>query len=429
MSTEPAAPLSERGELASPEWVAVAGELLARHDSAMTGLSAPYSYSVRYDNPPPHLAGGRDAMGYTISFDASGASITNTIDPEATWFQSADYNNALPFTWIVRSGNPDAERQEREYQHLFGAQVQSPTIRERQPDPVQAAIADLNDHMALRTINNPDIEHRARHLGLAQNLAELEETGYTVMPNAFTDDYADAIREETHRNHAGRPDGASFRATMLLKRGRIWEEAAIHPWVLTVVEYLLGRGCLLYQSDTIVKSPGQETHPGLHADYGASRITEPFPDYCVEGTAVWAIDDFHKEHGPTCILPGSFRNRAQVPPGTTQEGTKLIEMDQGSIAFWHGATWHGSTPRTAPGKRTSLHNAYARHFIRPLERYDDIDPEIVRRNPPAFATLCGLDDAFGKSGDEGADFERLGYAARQGYASSAAPAARVDAGG
>ena len=56
----------------------------------------------------------------------------------------------------------------------------------------------------------------------------------------------------------------------------------------------------------------------------------------------------------------------------------------------------------------------------PLERYDDIDQAVVDRNPPVFSTLCGLDDAFGKSGKTGPDFERLGYAARSGYGRSAA---------
>ena len=195
-------------------------------------------------------------------------------------------------------------------------------------------------------------------------------------------------------------------------------EALVHPWILTAAEYLVGRGCLLYQTDTIVKSPGQETHPGLHSDYAASRITEPFPEFCVLTVAVWAIDDFLSEHGPTVIKPGSFRERHQVPPGTTQEGTIRIEMPQGSIAMWNGATWHGSTPRTAPGKRTSLHNTYCRNYIRPLEQYQDIEASILARNPPMLSSLCGLDDAFGKSGYEGADFERMGYAARSGFAQS-----------
>ena len=81
------------------------------------------------------------------------------------------------------------------------------------------------------------------------------------MPGAFSAEYADELRTRTHQNHAGREDGASFRATMLLERGRIWEETAFHPWVLTVAEWLVGRGCLMYQSDTIVKSRGRTPIP------------------------------------------------------------------------------------------------------------------------------------------------------------------------
>ena len=419
--TQLTAPLKERAEFASTEWIAVAAAYWRDH--RVDASSGDYVVAFELTDPPPHLS-GQTEIGFSMRFSPSGVTMEPGVAAHADWRQRAEYNAWLPFTWLVRRQAGGVARLEGEYQRLLGGRIAAPTIVRPVPTGVQAALDGFHDYMAVRTINNPDIEHRAKGLGIAQNLADLDREGYTVLENAFSADYAEEIREETRKNHEGRTEGASFRATMLLKRGRIWEEAAIHPWVLTVVEYLMGRGALIYQSDTIVKATGQETHPGLHADYGASRITEPFPDYCVEGTAVWAIDDSHKEHGPTCILPGSFKNRRQVPPGTTQEGTRLIEMDCGSIAFWHGAIWHGSTPRTAPGYRTSLHNAYSRSFIRPLERYDDIDQSIVDRNPPVFSTICGLDDAFGKSGMEGADFERLSYAASQGYASSTAPVAR-----
>jgi hypothetical protein len=415
MTTTLAAPLNERAELASPHWIAVATDFLCQRTSAVAALTAPFQYSTLFENPPPHLGTDGEPLGYTITFAAGGIEVVATATPDADRFEVADYNCALPLRWIVYEDNPRAACLEHEYRTLLGFGLTTPRERTPIPAAVQSVLAALHDHMARRTINNPDIQR------LANNLTELDQQGYTILTGAFSASYADDLRTETDKNHCGRADGASFRATMLLERGRIWEEAAAHPWVLTVVESILGRGCLLYQSDTIVKGPGQETHPGLHSDYSASRITEPFPDYCLEGTAVWAIDDFHREHGPTCILPGSTNKRAHVPRGTSQAGTHLLEMDQGSIAFWHGGLWHGSTPRTTPGLRHSLHNAYCRNFIRPLEGYASIDSAIVRRNAPVFSTLCGLDDAFGKSGLVGADFERLGYAARQGYAGSTWP--------
>ena len=305
---------------------------------------------------------------------------------------------------------------------LTSPQFVSPYVKSNKNDANDAdGIAEAACRPTMRFVGVKDVDrqcvrqtHRARQLAVKARTAQCNQI------HGFLLEYGiDELRAEAHRNHDSAPPDSGFRATMLLRRGRIWEEAAIHPWVLALAEYLLGRGCLIYQSDTIVKGPGLDTHPGLHADYGASRVAEPFPEYCLEATAIWAIDDFDLPAGPTVIVPGSFRNRRQVPAGTTRERAIPLELAKGSIAFWHGATWHGAMPRQTAGRRTSLHNAYVRFFMRPLERYDDIDRSVVDRNPPAFATLCGLDDPFGKSGDTGADFERMRYAASAGYGSTA----------
>ena len=400
--------LRERVEYASPSWISAASEYASENP-----VEKAFKLAARYTNPPPHLAS--EPLELTITLGPE-PRVDSGFDEHADFRFEGDYTSAQ----VLHSVPSGETRLAAEYERLFGDRR---TVTGEMPDEVETrgALVALMDHMAKRTVNNPDIRHRAGALGIESNLVDLDKTGYTVLPEAFSSAFADDLRTEAHKNHSGREEGASFRATMLLERGRIWEEVAIHPWVLTLAEYLLGRGCLIYQSDTIVKGPGLDTHPGLHADYGASRIPEPFPDYCLEATAVWAIDDFKAEHGPTVLEPGSFRKRTQVPAGTTQEGTKMLEMDEGSIAFWHGATWHGSTPRKADGLRTSLHNAYSRGFVRTIERYEDIDAAILARNPPAFTTLCGLDDPFGKSGLDGADFERMGYCAGARYGSSEAP--------
>ena len=414
MITPTATPLSERVEYLSDPWFSAGQAFVAGLGSA----SNAFTYSVRCGNPPPHIAG--EPLGYTLRIGADGVALERGFDAGANLFEDLDYNAAQWLDGNVSEDNAEsAARRRAEYQRLFGVADRAEAFTAEAKRICDA----FRDHLARRTVVNPDVAHRIESFGLTNNTAAFDDTGYTVFTGAFSDSYADALRAETARNHAGRDKGGSFRATMLLRRGSLWEEAAMHPWILTAADHLVGRGCLMYQSDTIVKEVGEETHPGLHSDYAASRITEPFPEFCVLTVAVWAIDDFQAEHGPTVILPGSYRKRAQVPPGTTQEGAVKIEMKQGSIAMWNGATWHGSTPRTAPGKRSSLHNTYCRNYLRPLEHYQSVDPAIVARNPPAFSSLCGLDDAFGKSGEEGADFERLGYAARSGFAGSGALAA------
>ena len=139
---------------------------------------------------------------------------------------------------------------------LAHSELPIPFDSPRLEDALRTVLKDAHDFMALRTISNPDVVQRANALGLAKNLAELDEKGYTVVHDAFSTEFADELREEAHRNHDSAPPDVGFRATMLLKRGALWEEAVIHPWVLARAEYLLGRGCLIYQSDSIIKGPG-----------------------------------------------------------------------------------------------------------------------------------------------------------------------------
>ncbi|MCY4130816.1 MAG: phytanoyl-CoA dioxygenase family protein [Gammaproteobacteria bacterium] len=418
MATVPKVALEERVEFGTDAWIQT---LEAHLNGAEILGGANFRHSVSLENVPPHLMDGRDSpIGFVIDISAGRAVVKATDSRQSDGETTLDYNRAqLLATTFLGSNLDTAERRLKDAHHLAQSDLPIPFDAPGLDVELKSALRSAHDHMALRTIANPDVVQRAHALGLARNLAELDERGYTVLHDAFSDEFADELREEAHRNHDAAPPDVGFRATMLLKRGALWEEAVIHPWVIAVAEYLLGRGCLIYQSDSIIKGPGLDTHPGLHADYGASRVAEPFPEYCVEATAVWAIDDFDKPAGPTVIVPGSFRNRRQVPPGTTREDGVLIEMPKGSIAFWHGASWHGAMPRQREGKRTSLHNAYARFFMRPLERYDDIAEEVVDRNPPIFSTLCGLDDPFGKSGYHGADFARMRYAAAARYGSTA----------
>ena len=281
-------------------------------------------------------------------------------------------------------------------------------------------LGGLHDHMARRTINNPDIEHRIEHYGLSSNVAELHDQGYTILEHAFTEAMADELRAETDRNHDSQPAEDGWKAAQLVTRGRIWEETVVHPWVLTLAEHMLGRGCTVGITETIRKYAGDDTHPGLHTDYSAWRVPEPFPEHCLESTAVWAMDDFSAEAGPTVFLPGSWKRGTHAPRGSNREDCVLLEMPKGSIAFWHGASWHGSQMRTLPGARHSLHIAYLHFMMRTVDRYDTIDPQIVDRNAPPFQTLCGLDDIFGKSvASKGADRERSAYAASANYGSSA----------
>lgn len=412
--SEPSVTLDDRVELGSTEWVEVASAYAKTLDcSDLTDQT--YAVAIHLQKPPAHLCCDSQCT-LRFNFSSKQAELVCCGSSEAVQIHvSWDYNEFLWF--LLASADDTGQRRsfhsERDF--LLTRTLKVEATATRPPPQILRHIEEIFRFMSLRTTTNPDIDNQIDGLGLRSNIDELDDSGYTIVENAFSSDFADEMREEAARNHSTLKEGEGFRQALLLKRGRVWEHAIAHPSVMTFAEHLLGRGFLVYQSDTIVKEAGLDTHPGLHADYGASRVQEPFPEYCVEATAVWAIDDFTREAGPTVFLPGSFRKRMHVPPGTTREGTITLEMEKGSIAFWHGASWHGAMSRSSQGTRTSLHNAYCRQFMRPIEKYDDIDTEILDRNPPIFATLCGLDDPLGKNTYKGPDFKRFQYAASQHY--------------
>ena len=276
-----------------------------------------------------------------------------------------------------------------------------------------------------------------RQYDLFEHVAELAAYGMTVVPTekmqskpGFVERLRDAIiRVCEERNGVKIGDYRTAKADRgfggnnwhLLEEDEVFVEAAINPVVLTLVRWLLGQSAVFSGQTWILKGEGAK-RGGLHSDsHGIPPGAGQIAHMC---NASWLCTDYaDAEDGPTVFVPGSHHNgRATLPHEMNMENTpyKFVPLiaKAGSLAIWNGATWHGSTPRTAAGTRSSLHNAYCRNFVRPIEGYQDIDPEIIERNPPALSTLCGLDDPFGKSGDDGADFERLKYSAQAGYGQS-----------
>ena len=88
----------------------------------------------------------------------------------------------------------------------------SPTVRSHE------LLARLHDHLARRTVENPDLHHRAARQGLAGNIAEMEEHGFTVLERAISDEFADEVRE--HDAAARCRSTASRRCNWMLYQGR-----------------------------------------------------------------------------------------------------------------------------------------------------------------------------------------------------------------
>jgi hypothetical protein len=267
-------------------------------------------------------------------------------------------------------------------------------------------LGELHDFLAARTIENPHFEHRVERLGLQRNVEELAEQGYTVIERAISEDFADELSEITAREvRAHHP----FTTNGLLLRDRLYEEVALHPLAGTAAESVVGRGYLLGAMSGTYKEAGPGAI-GLHADY--PLIRDPFPEYGMIAVACWVLEDWTEDVGPTWVIPGSHRRKRAPTKADTRDGGVPIIAPKGSIALWGNGIWHWQGDRTAPGARVTIHVTYNRLFVRPLDDYRALSDEVFARNPPAFATLMGCDDPFGKSGFTGHDGARFAYAGR-----------------
>ena len=205
------------------------------------------------------------------------------------------------------------------------------------------------------------------------------------------------------------PFGRNF--SYLLFEDEAFQEAILNPVVGTLVTHLLGENAILSNCLAFIKGPGNDDL-ALHCDN--VYVSAPFPMHAQVCNATWLLTDYSKEDGALCFVPGSHQYGRHPEPGEGLADRVAIEAPAGSLAFWHGNTWHGAFARTKPGVRMNLINAFMRMHMRPQEPYrENVTREQLERWPPRFATLLGKHVGYGWK-EEGPDYTKLGEAAGMG---------------
>jgi ectoine hydroxylase-related dioxygenase (phytanoyl-CoA dioxygenase family) len=409
--------LPQHCELLSDAWLEEARELLGREVAARRERLAgqTFSLSERFTHAPPHLKLAGDVAAWNVRFDGEKVSVARGFDERADQVVEGDYQAALALAQCVGALVPGAlAAQLREVATLYGKDA----IRVRGALASAAArdlAAALHDHMARRTVENPDLAHRAARQGIAHKVRELEEHGYAVLENAISPEFADELRAETQR--AVRTHGSErsqqlgptgLQLQWMLYHGRAFERLAQHPKLLTLIDASLGRGAVIASLSAIEKGPGKTAIP-VHTDY--ALVPEPYPDWAVTGVGVWALEDWRAESGPTWVLPGSHRLRRGPRPGETHPPGVPIEMPKGSVVFFTHGLWHWQGDRSEPGERVTLHWHFNRGIFRSLE-FKRTDPQLLHRNAPRLAEMLGEHDGFDTTEGIGRDYARMDYMGR-----------------
>ena len=303
------------------------------------------------------------------------------------------------------------------------------------------------DITALQASPNADAAvGEIRQYGLERNIVELAAYGFTVIPpekTAAAPGFVERLRDAILRTHGARNDDpiddyrtADLKAGQqnswwLLEEDKAFVEATLNPVALAMARWLCGQSAIMAGASWILKGANKAVSVGgydqtdplpLHNDTHAAP--PPLPQYAHLCNTSWVLSDYSKEeHGPTVYVPGShlfgrppFPARAGIHAGGCPYPVVPLSAREGSLAVWHGATWHGALPRSTPGLRVTLVLAWMRAYMQPIQDWREIDPELVDRHPE-LTRLLGLEHLYPfKYGDEAGRLEPLLEAGRDQFA-------------
>ncbi len=224
---------------------------------------------------------------------------------------------------------------------------------------------------------------------------EIAELGYTVLHDVFDAERAAALVADLERLEAELgtvPAGNSFegartlRVYNLLAHGTLWQELAIDPTVLPVVEGVLDRGCLMSSLSSIRIQPDEVAQP-IHADDQVIPLGKPHaPTVC---NTMWALTDFTEDNGATRVIAGSHLQDHDPDYGAPYDSAPA-EMPRGSVLIWHGSLWHGGGANTTGEDRIGIAANYCAGFIRQQENQQlGLAPDLVATFPTRLQELVG----------------------------------------
>jgi ectoine hydroxylase-related dioxygenase (phytanoyl-CoA dioxygenase family) len=228
------------------------------------------------------------------------------------------------------------------------------------------------------------------------HLERLKRDGYTVVEGAFEPELAEALLAELDRleRHLGEGPGKNLfegfktvRVYNLLARGKLFEQIPVHERVLSLVESVLDRGCLVSSLSSVAIGPGEQAQP-IHAD--DMLIPLPKPHVPIVCNTMWALTDFTAENGATRLLPGTHRAAESPELGRVYEGTVAAEMVRGSVLVFNGSIWHGGGANGTDTRRVGIAMNYCAGWIRQQENQQlGIPLEVAKGFSPRLRKLAG----------------------------------------
>ena len=220
----------------------------------------------------------------------------------------------------------------------------------------------------------------------------LRADGYVIVEGVLDASEVARARDDLARVLAETPTGrndfegfSTQRVYALFAKTRAFDETAIHPLVLGLLDRVLGN----YQLSAPVGiqiGPGEKAQV-LHQDESVYPLPKPHPTVVVN--SMWPLDDFTETNGATRLVPGSHLWEDGRRPAADAE-VIVAEMPAGSAMFYPGHLWHGGGANETERPRLGVILEYVASWLRPQENHCLAVPRaVVRELPERLQELLG----------------------------------------
>ncbi len=222
----------------------------------------------------------------------------------------------------------------------------------------------------------------------AEVVEAMRTEGYAIVEGMLSPERVRAMRADLRPVLDATPEGrndfegyATKRIYALFAKTRVFDDLAIHPLLLGVLDTVLGHYQLSAPTGIEI-GPGSPDQP-LHRDDSIYPLADPHPEFVVN--TMWALQDFTEENGATRIVPRSHGGKPRPSAPTI-----AAEMEAGSVLFYPGSLWHGGGANRSDAPRLGVILEYAWAYLRAQENHLLAVPrEVAATLPERLQELLG----------------------------------------